>query len=310
MVDIVALARWSSTHHGVVTTPQLHQLGITRAQIRTLTGNGLLVPIRRGVYVVSTASATFLQRVAAGCAATGGAGSLTTASKVWEYRQAPHDERIHMTIEASRRARPMSTGDLVVHRSACLPKADLVYRKDGIVVTSPPRTLFDMAAVADRASLESMIEQAIERRMCTIPTLLAVADRLARPGRPGSGRFVATIAGRPAWRKPVDSHDELVLERALVAAGLPDPVRQHPVTLRSGQVVHPDLCWPDIRFAVEVDHATWHNFGAAVEYDKWRDRQLGLVGWEVRRVTDTSVRHHLPTTAEELRELYRARLTR
>jgi very-short-patch-repair endonuclease len=223
---------------------------------------------------------------------------------MWDMRRAPADMRIHVSVPLGRRPRPAPATDVVVHRSACLPACDLVQRADGIVVTSPPRTLFDMAALVDRLSLESMIEQAIERRMCSIPTLLGVADRLARPGRAGSGRFVAVLASRPAWRKPVDSHDELVLEQALVRAGLPRPVRQHPVRLRTGRRVHPDLAWPDLRFAVEVDHRTWHASGAAVAYDKHRDRQLRLVGWSVERVTDDDVRERLATTADEIRQLY------
>lgn len=307
MVDVVELARWSSTHHGVVTTPQLHRLGISRGQARALVSSGLLLPVRRGLFVVAAAPRTFLQRVAIGCAATNGAGSHPTAASVWELRGTPDDQRMHMTVDAARRCRPVSTGDLVVHRSSSLPRTDLVFRRDGIVVTSPPRTLFDMAAFVDRITLESMIEQALERKMCTIPTLLGVADRLARSGRHGSGRFVETLASRPAWRKPVDSHLELLLEKALVSAGLPVPVRQHPIALRSGQTVHPDLCWPDIRFAVEVDHATWHDSSAASDYDKWRDRQLGLVDWEVRRVTDTDVRMRLPAAAHDVCELYHRR---
>lgn len=306
MTDLAALARWSATHHGVVTNPQLHRLGLTTSHIKTLRAQGALVPVQRGLHLVAAVPGSYLQTVAVACAATTGAASHTTAVRVWVIRCAPTDARTHVTVPLARRLRQAPNTDVVVHRSAALPARDLVRRADGIVVTSPPRTLFDMAALVDRLSLESMIEQAIEREMCSIPTLLGVADRLARPGRAGSGRFIAVLASRPAWRKPVDSHDELLLEHALMRAGLPRPVRQHPVTLRTGKDVHPDLAWPDIRLAVEVDHHSWHTSAAAVAYDKRRDRQVRLVGWDVERVTDEDIRQRLSTTIDEIRARYTA----
>lgn len=180
-------------------------------------------------------------------------------------------------------------------------------RADGIVVTSPPRTLFDLASVLDADALESAIEQGIDRGMFGVPTLWGVARRLATRGRPGSTRFVDVLAGRPSWVKPVGSNHELVLARALVAAGLPEPVRQHPVMLGNGRTVHPDLCWPDVRLIVEVDHVTWHGGRIASTQDKRRDRQLRLRGWEVDRVTDADLRDAREVTVREVVELHALR---
>jgi hypothetical protein len=114
-----------------------------------------------------------------------------------------------------------------VRRTRDLPTADIVVRKDGIRVTSPPRTAFDAAEWLRTDDLESLIEQGIERPYFAIPTWWAQARRLCRSGRPGSSRFTSVLAARPAWRRPVASDYELRLERAMHRRGLPQLVRGH-----------------------------------------------------------------------------------
>ena len=85
---------------------------------------------------------------------------------------------------------------------------------------------------------------------------------------------------------------ELRLERALIDAGLPRPLRQPPLELPPAR--------PSTRLllaaraeALEVDHVTWHGGKLDLTYDKRRDRQLWHLGIHVTRVTDDEIRHHL-----------------
>ncbi len=305
MSPIQALAAWSATHHGVVTLDRLVRLGFTARNVDTQIRLGVLRRACRAVYVVAAVPPTVLQAYAVAVAATGGAISHTSAGSLAAFRGLPRDGSVHVTI-AHHRSLDLSAlpAHVVLHRTRALPRTDLVRRGDGIVVTSSQRTAFDLAAVLDADALESLIEQGIDRGMFTVPTLWAAARRLARPGRDGSGRFVDVLASRPAWVKPVGSHDELVLVGALVALGVPAPVRQHPIELARGRDVHPDLAWPDLRLAIEVDHVSWHGGRLDSTYDKWRDRQLRLRGWEVDRVTDTDLRDHRAATVRDVRALY------
>ena len=301
------LSRWSATHHGVVTTADLVRYGFTDMQRRRLHADGTLTPVRRGLALVSAAPTSERQRLALVCIATGGAISHSTAARSAGFRRVPPDDCIHLTIANTRWVDVSGLGNVVLHRTRDLAKSDVVVHADGVRTTSAARTAFDMAALVDADALESMIEQGLDRQLFTMTTLWSTARRLARRGRPGSTRFVHVLASRPAWRKPVGSDLELRLEKALVARGLPTPVRQHPIVLPDGSTVHPDLCWPDVRLAVEVDHVTWHGGGLATTYDTWRDRQVRLVGWEVDRVTDDHVRRHLEATTREILTLHRQR---
>ncbi len=51
---------------------------------------------------------------------------------------------------------------------------------------------------------------------------------------------------------------ELELQEALIAAGLPPAVQQHPVVLPTGRMAYLDLAYPDCRLDIEIDHSEWH----------------------------------------------------
>ena len=136
--------------------------------------------------------------------------------------------------------------------------------------------------------------------MCSLRTLVEVAQRLARPGRAGSARVIRVLGARPEFEAAADSHLEVRLLDALRAVGCTGFVRQPEVRLPSGQVIHPDLGIPELGFYVEVDHHTWHGGREAVDYDKARDRQLRLTGAVVERVTDQQINQSLPAVVGEL----------
>jgi hypothetical protein len=106
-----------------------------------------------------------------------------------------------------------------VYRSNSLSPEDIVERKDGIRLTSPPRTVFDLAAVLDDFALESVIEQVIDR-YCSYRAIEQVADRLGTSGRRGGARFARVFGSRSATRQGSDSEPELILAKALAARGL------------------------------------------------------------------------------------------
>jgi very-short-patch-repair endonuclease len=97
---------------------------------------------------------------------------------------------------------------------------------------------------------------------------------------------------------------ELKLARALVAAGLPDPIRQQLIRLLDGSFVHVDLAYPERRLAIEVDHSHWHAGIAATARDKARDVQLARVAWETLRFTEDDIDHRLGFIVGAVRDVY------
>src|SRR5690606_26800033 len=97
-----------------------------------------------------------------------------------------------------------------------------------------------------------------------------------------------------------DSGLELKVFKALERAGVRGLVRQQAIKLPDGRTIHADVAVPAIRWALEVDHVTWHGGRLDAQRDKARDRQARRVGWQVDRVTDVDVREHLARTVAEL----------
>ncbi len=294
---------WFSEHHGIASSWTLRQLGLTSGQLRHLTRAGVLQIEARNVYRMTAAPRTRRQAAATACAiADHVAVSHVTAGALWGLRRLGGDRALHVTIAGrSNRIVPGA----VVHRSHRMDVPDVVERADGIRLTSPPRTAFDLAATLSDDAIGSIIEQLVHERLCTIPTLFDTARRLRERGRNGSARFARVLQGRPAFMKPVGSDLELRLERALVAAGLPRPERQAELRLPTGETVHPDFFWPAEREALEVDHVTWHGGKLDLTYDKRRDRQLWQIGVHVTRVTDAEIRTDLTRVVSDIEGILR-----
>jgi very-short-patch-repair endonuclease len=297
-VDESALAAELGSHHGVTTVRRLDRLGIGKRCVDGLVANGRLKRAGNGVLVSTCWPVTLEHQMAVGCAITGGVVCFPTAGLVWELRKSPRVPEIHLWIPNGRCV--VKRDGLRVHRTRHLPDTDVVKRRDGIQITSPPRTAFDAAAWLTPDDLESLIEHGIHHPYFTVPTLWGLARRLCRSGRTGSTHFVAVLTARPIWRRPVDSDHELRLERAMRDRGFPPLTRGHRLHLSTGEVIHPDLGLPDSGFFVEVDHLSWHGFRRETAYDRRRDMKVRADGYHVERVTDTALDEDLEATIEDL----------
>jgi hypothetical protein len=191
-----------------------------------------------------------------------------------------------------------------VHRVTELGGEDIVQYANGLRVTTPARTLFDLATLVSPPVLASATQDALNRRLCTPWSLGDVGGRLIRQGRPGSTAFRELIDGRAADVPAVGSDGELVLAIALEALGLPTLTRQFEVELEAGAVVRLDLAVPSEQFAVEVDDPAWHASPVALQRDHARDLLLRSDGWEVVRVTTDDVFERLRSTSARIATLY------
>lgn len=298
------LASEIATRHGVVTESQLVADGVSVNQIRRAVRRGSVIRSHRGVLRLATAPATFEARCAAACMAddalviTGRA-----AASLWGFR---HISTPCDPIVLARHDQKSLTSGVLVRRTNVLSPEDVVGRRDGITVASPPRTWFDCARDIDDDRFEAVTEWVLDRHT-TMPTLWRTVRRLEARGRPGLARVRRVLSQRPMWQKPAGSRLELRVLKALVRAGVPELVRQHPLRLPTGVIVHPDGADPATRWAVEIDHITWHGGRIDAQRDKSRDRGLRRIGWQVERVTDRELDDDFGAVISELAELYRLR---
>lgn len=299
------LAEVVSRRHGIVTHDELVADSHTRHGVRRLVDAGLLVVEHKQVYRLATSPDTFESRCAAACAADPVAiVAGVAAARLWQFRHVWRPEVPHLLVGHDRT--PI-TRRVVLRRSNVIDESDAVQRADGIRIASPPRTWFDCARDVDDERFERLTEWVLDQH-ANLPTLWRTAQRLQARGRPGLARINRVMSQRADWQKPAGSGLELRVLKALEARGIV-LVRQYPLTLANGITIHPDGADPSIRWALEIDHVTWHGGRLDAQRDKTRDRNARLIGWEVERVTDQELMDDFDGVIDQLVALYRRRHT-
>lgn len=299
----VLAARIAATH-GIVTTGQLADDGATTHQIRHLVSAHVIVRQHNGVYRLTTAPETFASKCAAACLAdpsiviTG-----IAAGQLWGFRHVGAPSTPIALVEHDRH--PLASG-VVVRRTNVLHDLHRVRRGDGITLASPPRAWFDCGRDLTDDTFEALTEWVLDHH-ASMPTLWRTVRELDARGRTGLARVRRVLSQRSTWQRPAGSKLELRVLTALERAGIRRLVRQHPLTLPNGVVVHPDGADPEIRWAVEVDHVTWHGGRLDAQRDKGRDRGLRRIGWQVDRVTDQELRESFSDAIAELVDLHAIR---
>lgn len=291
------VAEFFHDHHGIASTADLSTLDVGPQERRHLLDIGLLQPVFEGVYRLMSSPLTFHARCRAVCAAD---PTLVlccqTAGTLLDLRKCTTP---WLHAATARLAKPIGAG-VKVHRTRLDLSAHIVDREDGIRHTDAVQTFFDLAKHVNDLTLRSIGEQIIADGLATHAELAEHVAATTAKGRPGSGRAARVIGNRSTVGGAAHSHPEVELLDALHAAGLIDFERQPPVRLRDGTTVHPDLGAPAIGFYIEVDHPTWHSFVSDSEYDKWRDREVRLVGGEVERVPTSQIESRLSTVVADL----------
>ncbi len=205
--------------------------------------------------------------------------SHRSAAALWGIRHTA-SARIEITVPKQLRPRP----NLLPH-CAVLP-ADEVTVHDGIPVTTPARTLFDLAAVLRPNELDRALNEAEIRRLPGPQPLLDLYS-----GHRGTATLrTLLLNARRSLRSPLEAEFLEFLD----ANGI-----ERPETNVLIEGYECDAVWRDQRLIVELDGYTTHGTRRAFERDRERDRKLGAKGWRTARVT----RRHLDEPAELAQEL-------
>jgi very-short-patch-repair endonuclease len=288
----VLVARLAAEQWGVLSLDELRACGLSREAVAGRVRNGLLHPLHRAVYAVGHANPPLEGRFLAAVKAGGRRTVLShlSAGALWGFVQ--WDERHpEITIPGrGTRAHPC----LRVHRSSMLAVPD-VTRHRGIPVTSPARTLLDLAATLDERTLRRAVRQAESLHRVNMRQL---ADAIQRAGRRhGTARLGRLIATGPA---PTRSELEDVVLDLIRDAGLQRPEVNAPLIL-DGRRVIPDFRWPTRRLVLEADGAAWHDGPMARQDDHDRQAVLEAHGERVLRITWQQAITHPDQTVARIR---------
>ncbi len=270
-----AVAERAAEEWGVLSLAELRACGLSRKQVASRVRIGWLHPLYRGVYAIGHARISTPARFLAAVKSMGPDSALShfAGAALWEFVE--WDGR-HVEVTVPRAGVPRRRG-IRVHHTSMLDRRDLT-RHEGIPVTSPARTLVDLAAVVSEKLLRAAVRRALAKRRTSIRQLVATRRRLGpRRGAARLDRALATAA-------PTRTELEDVVYDLIVDAGLAPPDVNRPLLLAGRRVV-PDFRWPERQLVVEADSRAWHDNPIARADDAERQALLEAHGDRVLRVT-------------------------
>ena len=254
---------------GVVSIQQLRAAGLGDGAIKWRAAKRWLHRVHRGVYAVGHRRLGERGVLWAAVLACGGPGEAAlshwAAAALWDLaplRGGP--------VDVTTRGGNRSTSKLRVHHG----DMSEVTVKEGLPVTTPMRTLRDLARTTTPQRLERLVARAEHLR---ILTNLSLTD-CRKPG----GRRLQTVIDRRAPGDPEVTRSELE-ERFLelvAGAGL-----ERPRVNATVEGLEVDFLWPGQRVIVETDGAATHLTPTAFEHDRRRDQRLTAAGYTVLRFT-------------------------
>lgn len=245
-----------------------------------MTVDGSLRVVRPGVYAIAgRAPSKWEQAVAVGLICGPGAAlSHGTAAGIHRLPGLLAPTRPEISVPAPRH--PQLSG-AVVHRVVQLDQLDIEQRS-GVGVTTPQRTLVDLAPRLRPDLLGRIIDEGTIARRWTVASLLACTDRLSGPGRNGIRTIRPLLADR-ADEPRAESMLELRMIRILAPYA---PFETQYELVLDGKLLRLDIAWPWWRVAAEVDG--WGVRGRSktkfVE-DRYRMNLLEAHNWRVAHLT-------------------------
>jgi len=287
---------------GVATAAQLRALGLTKNSVAHLRNKGLLVSAAPGVYRAAGTPSSWLTEVVAAALFLDGRAiaSKATAARILglpgfetdptiEFSCVPESRGIggRITVHSSRQ---LDTVDHMVH-----PLPDLGWspvpprlRHLGVIrsirLTTPARTIIDLAARLSIPALSRLVDSAVSLRLTNQEQLIEGVERLRDSGVRGVRRMdqVLTDAGVESWL-------ERKFLELLRESGLPRPLCQ--VIFRSDgkTLARVDFLFEGANLVVEVSGRRGHVTDAERQKDARRRNELQQAGMVVLEFTTADV---------------------
>ncbi|HUH11513.1 MAG TPA: type IV toxin-antitoxin system AbiEi family antitoxin domain-containing protein [Longimicrobiales bacterium] len=269
-----AIRALAARQHGVVSRAQLLSAGVSPDAVDGRLERGQLRPLHRGIYLVGPIAPPRAREMAAHLACGPSAVvSHGSAAAIWGLTP-PLDPSAAIDVIV-RGGQRRSRRGIRVRRVPTVRAAE-VTTIEGIPVTTPPRTLSDLAHSGPPRVLERALAEAYALRLVTPEGLRKLLTR--EKGRKGSCALRSFLGGSaPAWTRSEAEARFLALVRR---GRLPEP--QANVVVRGYEV---DFLWRSERLVVEVDGFAFHSSARSFELDRRRDAVLTGAGLRVVRVT-------------------------
>lgn len=250
---------------------------------------------------MTTSPPSWHQSLVAAClsAPEGTFVSHRAAARLWGI-----DEGNETPLEISTTHDVRRMPDVIVHRVQSWLPCDIESRS--IPLTSPERTLLDLAAVIPIDRLELALDDALTRRLTSVHRLHWRLNTVGARGKIHSKALRRLLLQRPVGAAIPESRLETRLLRVISASRLPEPQRQFTVFSGKKVVARVDFAYPKQRVAIEADGYRYHSGRQAWARDLARRNALQGLGWTVLHFTH----HQIVARREEVVDLIASALSR
>jgi very-short-patch-repair endonuclease len=218
-------------------------------------------------------------------AGPGAVASHRTAAALWRL---PGFDLSHRDVSRLHGGDHEPSSLSTLHHPRLLPAHHMTVLA-GIPVTTPGRTLFDLAAILPPARTERAVDNALAASPALLNVLHRLLPELAQRGRTGIRTMRAILADRPAGYIAPASGLEARVVRLLADAGI--RTRRQVDLGGDDWIGRVDLVVEGARLVIEVDSARFHASRLDRARDTTRDAALRKTGREVVRVTEEEAWH-------------------
>jgi len=270
----VRIAEIAGGQHNRISLGQLLALGLTDSAIKHRVQQGRLVVVEQAVFAVAPVLDDPWGRwMGATLTAPRTCLSHTSAALAWGLRAPRPSEDGVVTVTRPGSGGRRRHGNVLAYRSETLE--DNVTALNRVPITTPGRTLVDLAARASPEALAKMVREALRLRHATIADLeAALALNAGRRGVLRLAEILARLSDLPLHRARSDAESRAL--EVISAAGHAVPHLNRRI---AGEEA--DLCWPRERLIVEIDGRGFHLDPAE---DLRKQRAWEGDGWTVRRL--------------------------
>ncbi len=227
----------------------------------------------------------------------GAAVSQSSASALWTLPGFQIDP-VHVLRDRHVHIRP--SGLAVVHTSRDLRPGHVAV-VDGALVTTPLRTIFDLAGTLHPGRTERLLDTAAGRGLCTYRGLHRMLDGFAGRGRAGVQLLRELAEERPPDARPPESGLEARVNQILVWDGQ-RPLERQVDLGEDNWTGRFDLADRPDNFVLEVQSETYHGSVLDRRRDAERRAELEAAGWEVAEAMAFDIWHRPQVVAQMVRD--------
>jgi len=298
-----ALRGIAATQHGLFTMQQALSSGVSYSGLAAWSRSGEITRAGTRVWALTGSPRTERQTALRDVFEDGHDAvlALGSASAVWDvpgFRVLPAEI---LRIRRGNRRRDGRT-----HSSTCFHEGHVTV-VDGLPVTTPTRTVFDLAARSHPQRTETLVDTFLRLKLTTPLLLEQMLRELQGRGRAGIVTMRRLIDERldPSFQL-TDSNLESRFDQIAREAGFHGLTRQVVVGDGAGVIGRVDFADTRARVLVEVQSERYHRTRSDQERDRRRLERLRADGWTVLEIDEHDVWHDKAKVIAILSAAYRS----